>query len=207
MISDEDRKSGSYAKNHWSSFYLQGYLTYYPSTRRVEIKFDEYKHKVTNRFANNKRGLELSELIVFNGKLYTCDDKTGIIYELTESNSTVEISTLDSKDPLNINYNNTYKLIPSLIIADGDGRQDEVFKCEWLVVKDHQLYIGSFGRDFHLNKKTKFSSFIKRVNLNGLIEHLNWTDNFVKLTNSLNLEKDGYISHETAMFSSITNKW
>lgn len=30
------------------------------------------------------RGMELSELIVFNGKLYTCDDRTGVIYELLE---------------------------------------------------------------------------------------------------------------------------
>lgn len=28
--------------------------------------------------------MEMSDLKVFNGKLYTCDDKTGMVYELVE---------------------------------------------------------------------------------------------------------------------------
>jgi soluble calcium-activated nucleotidase 1 len=33
-------------------------------------------------YAYGDRGMELSELVVFNGKLYTCDDRTGIVYEV-----------------------------------------------------------------------------------------------------------------------------
>ena len=47
--------------------------------------------------------MELSELIVFNGKLYTCDDRTGIIYNLITSES-------DEISP-----------VPWVILADGNG--------------------------------------------------------------------------------------
>lgn len=33
-------------------------------------------------FSYKGRGMELSTLNYFNGKLYSCDDKTGIVYEL-----------------------------------------------------------------------------------------------------------------------------
>jgi soluble calcium-activated nucleotidase 1 len=41
-------------------------------------------HVIKSGLSLDDRGMELSELIVFNGKLYTCDDRTGVIYELLE---------------------------------------------------------------------------------------------------------------------------
>ena len=49
------------------------------------------------------RGMELSELIVFNGKLYSCDDRTGIIYNLI---------TTDADEVLPV---------PWVILGDGNG--------------------------------------------------------------------------------------
>ena len=46
------------------------------------------------------RGMELSELLVFNGKLYSPDDRTGIIYEITPD----------------------WKVLPWVILNDGNGR-------------------------------------------------------------------------------------
>lgn len=47
--------------------------------------------------------MELSELMVFNGKLYSCDDRTGIVYELTN---------LDGDEVVPV---------PWVILADGNG--------------------------------------------------------------------------------------
>ena len=169
----------------------------------MDIKFDDEKYKVTNKFSNGKRGLELSELIVYNGQLLACDDKTGIIYQLIETNLTSNLNaTTDIR-----NETTSYKLIPTYILADGNGRMEEAFKCEWLAVKDRQLYVGSFGHNFMIKNKPRYSNWIKRVNMNGLVEHLNWTENFRKLKAALGLPEDGYVSHETAMWSSIKQKW
>lgn len=61
-------KSYSKKGTTWTAFYMKGYLTYYPATKRIEFKFDN-ETRVTGRLNYSKRGFELSELIVFNGKL------------------------------------------------------------------------------------------------------------------------------------------
>ena len=44
--------------------------------------------------------MELSELIVFNGRTFTVDDRTGIVYEIVDK-----------------------KVVPWAILSDGDGKQ------------------------------------------------------------------------------------
>lgn len=44
--------------------------------------------------------MELSELRVFNGKLYTFDDRTGIVYQIIDN----------------------HKIIPWVLLTDGDGQ-------------------------------------------------------------------------------------
>lgn len=123
------RKTGSYEKNKWSAFYLKGYLTYYPTTRKVEIKLDERKNKISNRFSNGKRGLELSELVTFNGKLLACDDKTGIIYQLIEEPEEAANASLKlNQTNVQLSENHPFKIVPSLILSDGDGLKEEPFK-------------------------------------------------------------------------------
>lgn len=51
--------------------------------------------------------MELSELRVFNGKLYTFDDRTGIVYQIVDNQ----------------------KLIPWVLLVDGDG-QSMKGECE-----------------------------------------------------------------------------
>lgn len=46
--------------------------------------------------------MELSELVVFNGKLLTFDDRTGMVFEIINE-----------------------KAIPWLLLMDGDGRYDK----------------------------------------------------------------------------------
>ena len=51
--------------------------------------------------------MELSELVVFNGKLYSVDDRTGVVY-LVENN----------------------KVVPWVILSDGNGGETKGFKGE-----------------------------------------------------------------------------
>ena len=46
------------------------------------------------------RGMELSELVVFNGRLFTVDDRTGIVYEIIDN-----------------------KVVPWVILSDGNGKE------------------------------------------------------------------------------------
>lgn len=92
-------------------------------------------------------------------------------------------------------------------MADGDGVKESVFKCEWITVKDQHLYVGSFGKNFAINKKIKYTSWIKRINMNGFVEHLNWTSNYQKLKDIFNLTDEAYLSHEAVIYSEIQKKW
>lgn len=69
--------------------------------------------------------MELSDLIVFNGKLLSFDDRTGIIYEIEQD-----------------------KAYPWVLMTDGDGHLNKGFKAEWATVKDRQLYVGSMGKEW-----------------------------------------------------------
>jgi soluble calcium-activated nucleotidase 1 len=46
--------------------------------------------------------MELSDLIVFNGKLYSVDDRTGVIYQIQGT-----------------------KAVPWVILSDGDGTEEK----------------------------------------------------------------------------------
>ncbi len=48
----------------------------------ISVEWDPIEQILTH-MAESGRGGELSELIVFNGKLYTVDDKTGIRNKVT----------------------------------------------------------------------------------------------------------------------------
>lgn len=116
IISDLDAASLSSGEvSTFKSYYKQGYLTYNAANKNVTVEWDALDDKkFKSSFAMNGRGLELSELITYNGKLVTLDDKTGLVYFI-DGNA----------------------LIPWVMLIEGDGRQnkgnydklDELQKC------------------------------------------------------------------------------
>ncbi len=74
-MADNDRNS-KVDDGTWSSFLKTGTLTLHRDGM-VSVEWDPLEQILTH-MAESGRGGELSELIVFNGKLYTVDDKTGI---------------------------------------------------------------------------------------------------------------------------------
>lgn len=71
--------------------------------------------------------MELSELVTFNGRLLTVDDRTGFVYEIVAEGK---------------------QLLPWVVLMDGDGRSPKGFKSEWATVKDDMLWVGSMGKEW-----------------------------------------------------------
>lgn len=110
------------------SYLLNGQVTISDDLSSARVEFDSQPTEISTEYAYGGRGMELSELVVFNGKLYSCDDRTGIIYEIVA---------------------NKKLAIPWVVLIDGDGHSSSKgFKCEWMVVKDQKLYVGGLGKEW-----------------------------------------------------------
>ncbi|EOD33708.1 hypothetical protein EMIHUDRAFT_43184, partial [Emiliania huxleyi CCMP1516] len=74
-----------------------------------------------SHLAASGRGMELSTLTWFGGRLLSCDDRTGIVYEISKGEAR-----------------------PRHILAGPTAAAH--FKCEWAAVRHGQLYVGGIGR-------------------------------------------------------------
>lgn len=190
LIADLDKNSlKSDMKNSWRSFYKRGHVSYTQATQHVAVTFDVDKPiELVNQYANNGRGMELSELVTFNGRLLSFDDRTGFIYDLVDSNT----------------------VIPWILLMDGNGKTSKGFKSEWATVKDEVLYVGSMGKEWTTGSG-EFESFdpmyVKAVMSNGVVHHINWMDNYKKIRSALGIQWPGYMIHESGMWSSLHRKW
>lgn len=101
IISDLDKASKSQTeKNMWYSYYKKGFLTWYKTNNSIELVWDLEEPKILkSSISMGGRGMELSELVTFNGKIYSFDDRTGIIYSINEDNT----------------------VLPWIILMDGNG--------------------------------------------------------------------------------------
>jgi len=117
---DQDSKAGD---NSWKSYIRYGELRVKLDYSKLEINISQDAQELTSNVGSGGRGMELSELSVFNGKLYTVDDRTGIVYQILNG-----------------------KVVPWVILSDGPGNQTKGFKSEWSTVKDDHLWIGGLGK-------------------------------------------------------------
>lgn len=187
LIADLDTNSKSQSENVWLSYLLRGYLTYNSDDDQVEIKWDRKKTVLKTALAAGGRAMELSELIVFNGKLYSCDDRTGVVYEIRQNEA-----------------------IPWVILTDGDGTVSKGFKCEWFAVKDHTLYVGGLGKEWTSSTGQLLNynpQWIKTISKNGHVKNHNWRENYLALRSAAGIQYPGYLIHESAAWSSVHNSW
>lgn len=98
VIADLDKSSRSDKKLTWLSYMRRGYLLVSQSGDKVAVEWDADRVVLESHLSENGRGMELSELVVFNGKLYSVDDRTGIVYHIDGD-----------------------KAVPWVILPDGDG--------------------------------------------------------------------------------------
>lgn len=150
MIADLDKDSKDPKKgNVWRSYLKMGSLSYNPSLNTVEVNFDDHENpsEIYGSYSLKGRGMELSELVTFNGRMLTFDDRTGLVFQLKDN-----------------------KALPWVLLMDGQGNTGKGFKSEWATVKDEVLYVGSMGKEW-TTSAGDFESFdpmfVKAVTMTG----------------------------------------
>jgi soluble calcium-activated nucleotidase 1 len=114
IISDLDTasKNEDNGEVSWISHYQRGWLQWNPATHKVSVTWDPGAPIILkSSMAQGGRGMELSELVVYDGKLLALDDRTGVIYEI-----------VDQVKP---------RVVPWVLLPDGDGH---VSKGEELII-------------------------------------------------------------------------
>ncbi len=215
VIADRDVYSYDEKRNLWTSLLLFGTVRYIPSSisgaETYQVEWDTSSQKeLTGVLNEKKRGLELSELKKFNKKLYTCDDRTGILYEI----------------------NKKYQLIARYIFSDGNGEDTaKGFKCEWMTSKisgnKAELFVGSMGKEWNHPTTgaiiTRDPMYIKKVTYyptsdSVMLEHLSWQLVYEKVkeavlvrmkqdTNSNKSIEKGYVLHEGVEYNPWNKRW
>ncbi|XP_015590709.1 soluble calcium-activated nucleotidase 1 [Cephus cinctus] len=188
IISDLDHASKSVdKKDTWLSYLKKGHLMWFPNKNVMSVSWDNDMSVLSSSFAMKGRGMELSELVTFDGKLVTFDDRTGMIY-----------------------YIEGDQAYPWVILMDGNGKDSKGFKSEWATVKDEQLYVGSMGKEWttaageFVNNNPQW---VKTVSVLGEKHSLNWVSNYNRLRQAYDIEFPGYMIHESAAWSDIHRSW
>lgn len=79
IVSDLDRDSKS-RPHEFISYYKKGYLSYNKVNKQVTVTWDSPAPvALSSTYSHKGRGMELSELIVYDGRLLSFDDRTGIV--------------------------------------------------------------------------------------------------------------------------------
>ncbi|KFV52537.1 Soluble calcium-activated nucleotidase 1, partial [Gavia stellata] len=171
VIADLDTQSRGSEEHTWFSYLKKGYLVLSDSGDSVTVEWDKDESVLQSHLAEKGRGMELSELVVFNGKLYTVDDRTGVVYQI-EGN----------------------KVVPWVILPDGDGTVGKGFKAEWLAVKDEHLYVGGLGKEWTTTTGEVVNEnpeWVKVIGYKGDVGHENWVVNYNALRAAAGIRPPG----------------
>ncbi|KAM9394316.1 soluble calcium-activated nucleotidase 1 [Pholidichthys leucotaenia] len=187
VIADLDTSSRIDNKMTWFSYMRRGYLLVSQSGDKVAVEWDADRVVLESHLSEKGRGMELSELVVFNGKLYSVDDRTGVVYHIDGN-----------------------KVVPWVILSDGDGSVAKGFKAEWLAVKDEHLYVGGLGKEWTTTSGEFVNNnpeWVKVVGFNGDVQHENWVPWYKAMKSAAGIEPPGYFIHESAAWSDTLQRW
>ncbi|XP_054603482.2 soluble calcium-activated nucleotidase 1 isoform X2 [Nothobranchius furzeri] len=187
IIADLDTNSQSNTKLTWFSYMRKGYLLVSQSGDKVAVEWDADRVVLESHLSEKGRGMELSELVVFNGKLYSVDDRTGVVYHIDGD-----------------------KAVPWVILPDGDGSVAKGFKAEWLAVKDEHLYVGGLGKEWTTTEGEFVNNnpeWVKVVGFRGDVQHQNWVPRYTSMKLAAGIEPPGYLIHESAAWSDSLQRW
>ncbi|XP_037943338.1 apyrase [Teleopsis dalmanni] len=192
MVADLDTNS-KVAKDDgsitWRSYLKKGYLTHTNGNQEIKVKWDtDTPIVLESSFSLKGRGMELSELVTFNGKLLTFDDRTGLIYEIVND-----------------------KVLPWIILLDGNGHNAKGFKSEWATVKQRKLYVGSMGKEWTTSMgdfENENPMFVKEITPTGEVRSFDWASNYKAVREqALQITWPGYMIHESGLWSEVHKKW
>eukprot|EP00002_Diphylleia_rotans_P040221 TRINITY_DN9489_c0_g1_i1.p1 TRINITY_DN9489_c0_g1~~TRINITY_DN9489_c0_g1_i1.p1 ORF type:complete len:358 (+),score=57.85 TRINITY_DN9489_c0_g1_i1:157-1230(+) len=183
IIADKDHLSQT--DDGWGSVLRSGVLKRV-SENSYTVDW-ESQIKLTTQFNEGGRGLELSELINFNGRLLSFDDRTGIVFEIIGSD-----------------------VIPRYILMDGDGLSGKGFKSEWATIKGGLLYVGSMGKEWTTGSGEVLNhnpQFVKTIDAQGHVSSIDWRNQYQALRAATGTLDPGYLVHESAVWHEKQKKW
>mmetsp|Transcript_10549 Transcript_10549/g.28850 ORF Transcript_10549/g.28850 Transcript_10549/m.28850 type:complete len:409 (+) Transcript_10549:3079-4305(+) len=172
------------------------------------------------------RGAELSDLLSTGApdwKLYTFDDRTGIVFEVLATTETGQIRQAGSS--IWENWHERYIqgnppsgvfLVPRWICSDGAGDSPGGFKCEWSAMKDGKIIIGSHGYEvwrappYIPGMGMRNMQYIKELcPRTGMLQHIDWSAFYNSLSQAAGVvpNSGGYLTNEAAAWSSVHNRW
>ncbi|CAH0579406.1 unnamed protein product [Chrysodeixis includens] len=189
IVADLDTDSKSNTNKHtYNSYLKRGVLSYHRGKKFVQVSWDSTPATLlSSTYSHKGRGMELSELIVYDGRLLTFDDRSGMIFEIVNN-----------------------KMVPWVILTDGNGHVEKGFKSEWATVKDDILYVGSMGKEW-TTASGEFQSYdpmwVKAINMHGEVHHLSWVNQYKSVRGSIGIQWPGYMIHESGVWSVIKQMW
>ncbi|XP_076879692.1 soluble calcium-activated nucleotidase 1b isoform X2 [Brachyhypopomus gauderio] len=187
VIADLDTGSRGQKDNTWFSYLRRGYLVVSHGGDQVAVEWDPDTAVLESHLAEKGRGMELSDLVAFNGQLYSVDDRTGVVYRIEGD-----------------------RVVPWVILADGDGTISKGFKAEWLAVKGEHLYVGGLGKEWTTTTGDFVSNdplWVKVIGFRGDVHHENWASQYSALRSAAGIVPPGYLIHESAVWSELRGRW
>lgn len=175
----------------FQSFLLSGVLSYNASGHSYSISFDRMRNLISGHNEAG-RGMELSELTLYNNRLLSFDDRTGSVFEILSSSPSESY------------------VVPRFVITEGDGDTDKGMKWEWATTKGDELYIGSMGKEYTKPDGTIVNTnnlWIATIDGKGDVRRRDWSSNYTFVRNLLGAQAPGYVIHEAVLWSERMKKW
>jgi len=195
MVTDLDQLSkvpGSDTKPKFQSYLLPGVLNYDPSSNRYNMELSASPRTLVSKHNEAGRGMELSELTLYQNRLLAFDDRTGSIFEVLSTNEA-----------------DSY-VVPRFVITEGEGDTDKGMKWEWATVKDNTLYLGSMGKEYTRadgSIENTNNLWIATVDSKGNVQRKDWMSQYTFVRGLLGAKPPGYVIHEAVLWSEMLKKW
>lgn len=174
----------------FQSFMMPGMLTYDSSANKYKVEFGQMRTLVSGHNEAG-RGMELSELTLYQNRLLAFDDRTGSIFEV-------------------LSHEDKSFVVPRFVITEGEGDTDKGMKWEWATVKDDELWIGSMGKEYTRPDGSIANTnnlWVATVNGKGEITRRDWAKQYNFVRHLLGADAPGYVIHEAVLWSQKLKKW
>lgn len=174
------------------SLLLPGTIQRDPATDQYRIEFSPTR-TLYSHHNEAGRGMEMSELTLYQNRLLCFDDRTGGVFEILSKNGGMD----------------SY-VVPRLVITEGQGDTDKGMKWEWATVKGDHMYVGSMGKEYTNPDGSVANTnnlWIVVINPLGEVRRLDWTKQYNFVRDALGASSPGYIINEAVLWSEHMKKW
>lgn len=157
----------------------------------IEKPINGSTKKLTSTASRKGRGMELSELLLVDDRLYAFCDVTGYIYYVNQTSNSVMAMSM-------VNFKNT----------------DIPFKTEWATLGPNgKVYVGSIGKEWVVNGTTVHYHALSIYTVEtpniaaGYKNFVDWTTVYSDIRKFVNCSFPGYLQHEAVFWDPRSKNW